>query len=531
MPIVLDGAAVRRWSALLESSLDRYRAALNALNVFPVADRDTGTNVAATIAAAAESVARCADQGAGEVWAALARGAVLGAHGNSGVILAEWLRGSSTACAGMAHCDAGAVVKALLQGSDAARAAVAAPVEGTILTVARAAAQGAQDADTSVGAALDAALRAAQVALTSTRDILPALRAAGVVDAGAAALVITLSALRAAVAGDGAQSGHAVEVLELADVAAQLESDVAARPLPATDGERPPDSDRARAAVAEGFAVGHEVHFLLQASDDQINPLRAQLLTLGNSLVIAGDGVGEVNVHLHTDDVPAVLAVASAAGSVRCVRITELVTLPPSAAPAVTILAEAAPGGGSSVLHGAGVRLVASGPADAWLSALAECTPGAPAVLFAITAQARVGAAQAARAAREGGQRAAVIPINSIVQALAAVAVHDAHRRFDDDIIAMAEAAGATRSGSVSVQQGAVRGLIGSDVVSIGTDVAAAARAVVDRLLGAGGELVTVVGGVDAPLDAVAAELRRPGIEVATYVGDQLDPVLLLGVE
>ncbi len=553
MPAVLDGNAVRRWCALLESSLDRYRGALNTLNVFPVADRDTGTNVAATIGGAAESVAHCADEGAGDVWASMASGAVLGAHGNSGVILAEWLRGSSTACAGMSECDAGAVVKALLQGCDAARAAVAAPVEGTILTVARAAADAAQDAGTSVVTALDAALRAAEVALIGTRELLPVLLDAGVVDAGAAALVITLSALRTAV-GSSAENVTAVEVLQLADFAGD--------PFPAAHAlAGAPD---ARPLVVEGaaaaMAVVYEVQFLLQTSGEHLESVRGELLSLGNSLVIAGDGAGrlagdgagrsagdgagrsggdaagELNVHIHTDDVSAVLAAASMAGAVRRVRITELVALSPAAdaAPAVALLAEAASGGSSDVLRGEGVRLVAPGPAGAWLSALAttaDAAPGAAAVLFPVTAAARAAAAQAASAIRGRGQQVAVIPINSIVQALAAVAVHDAHRRFDDDVIAMAEAVGATRSGSVSAKQGTVSGLIGADVVSTGTDVATVAQAVVDRLLGAGGELVTVVGGFGAPLEAVATRLRRPGIEVATYVGGQLDPLLLLGVE
>lgn len=546
MPAVLDGDAVRRWCALLESSLDRYRGALNALNVFPVADRDTGTNVAATIGGAAESVAHCADEGAGDVWAAMASGAVLGAHGNSGVILAEWLRGSSTACAGMAECDAGAVVKALLQGCDAARAAVAAPVEGTILTVARAAADAAQDAGTSVVTALDAALRAAEVALIGTRELLPVLRNAGVVDAGAAALVITLSALRAAVVGGSATNVTAVEVLGLADFAG--DSYPAAQALAGAPEARPLVVDGAAAAMA----VVYEVQFLLQTSGDRLDSVRGELLSLGNSLVIAGDGAGrsasdgagrsggdaagELSVHIHTDDVSAVLAAASMAGAVRRVRITELVALSPAAdaGPAVALLAEAATGGSSDALRGEGVRLVAPGSAGAWLRALASTAgvaPGAAAVLFPVTASARAAAAQAASAIRGRGQQVAVIPISSVVQALAAVAVHDAHRRFDDDVIAMAEAVGATRSGSVSAERGTVSGLIGADVVSTGTDVATVAQAVVDRLLGAGGELVTVVGGFGAPLEAVAARLRRPGIEVATYVGGQLDPLLLLGVE
>jgi dihydroxyacetone kinase-like predicted kinase len=135
---------------------------------------------------------------------------------------------------------------------------------------------------------------------------------------------------------------------------------------------------------------------------------------------------------------------------------------------------------------------------------------------------------------RAAGHQVAVIPVRSVVQALAAVAVHDVRRRYEDDVIAMAEAAGATRAGSVAAgsDDDPVRGLIGSDVVTSGTDVLAVAETVLDRLLGAGGELVTVVGGVGAPVDAVVAMLRRRhGIEVVPYVGGQGDPLLLFGVE
>lgn len=524
MPVGLDGATVRRWCSLLEAALIRHRTVLDALNVFPVPDRDTGTNVVATIRSAAASVRACPDDGVSDVWAAMATGAALGAHGNSGGILAEWLRGSSTACAGMTMCDAGTLVKALLLGSDAARAAVAAPVDGTILGVARAAAEAAAGADTSVLQALDAAVGAGVAALAASELLVPALRDAGVVDAGGAALLITLSALHAAVAGgDG-----------LLDVAALLR-------------RRSPKVPAAALGPAGITSTGgspsqlaYEVQFLIRATEDEVDALRTRLPSLGDSLVMAGDGAGQWNVHIHTDDPRAVLAVASAAGTARGVRVTEIPSvLRPADGPVepaadhrpTALLAEAAPSGISDVLRGEGVQLVAADSSGAWRRAL-HGVDARVAVLFPVTATARVAATDAAAGARAGGQQVAVIPVHSVVQALAAVAVHDETRRFEDDVTAMAAAAQATRGGSVSATaHGVVRGFVGTEIVATGTDVAAVAQAVLDRLLESGGELVTVVGGIGASLEAVTARLRRRDVEVVAYVGGQRDPLLLMGVE
>lgn len=525
MPVGLDGATTRRWCSLLEAALIRHRTALDALNVFPVPDRDTGTNVLATIRSAAVSVAACPDDGVGDVWAAMATGAALGAHGNSGGILAEWLRGSSSACAGMTTCDAGSLVKALLLGSDAARAAVAAPVEGTILGVARAAAEAAAGADTSVPEALDAAVRAGEAALAASEQLVPALRDAGVVDAGGAALLITLSALRAAVAGDDG----------LVDLAAKLGP---RSPMVPAAALRPADIISTGGAPSK---LAYEVQFLIYATEDELKALRTRLPSVGDSLVVAGDGAGKWNVHIHTDDPHAVLAEASAAGTALGVRVTEIASVtrpsgraakPPSVPRStVALLAEAALSGISDVLRNEGVQLVATDSTDAWRQAL-DSVDAPAAVLFPITATAQAAATDAAAGARAGGQQVAVIAVRSVVQALAAVAVHDVTRRFQDDVAAMSAAAAATRGGSVSATaSGVVQGFVDTDVVATGTDVAAVAQAVVDRLLESGGELVTLVGGIGASLDAVTARLRRRDVEVVAYLGGQRDPLVLMGVE
>ncbi|MDT4948388.1 MAG: fatty acid kinase, partial [Pseudonocardiales bacterium] len=190
----LDADAVRRWSRTAVESLDAHRAEIDELNVFPVPDGDTGTNLSVTIRAAADALAA---DGANDAAAALrvfARGAVLGARGNSGVIISQLLRGISDAAADGSSCDALVLRAGLLLGADQAWAAVADPVEGTILTVARAAAEAAASSTTLL-AVTRCAADAAIDALQHTPEQLPELARAGVVDAGGRGLVLLLDAL------------------------------------------------------------------------------------------------------------------------------------------------------------------------------------------------------------------------------------------------------------------------------------------------------------------------------------------------
>ena len=190
----LDADAVRRWSRAAVESLDAHRAEIDELNVFPVPDRDTGTNLSLTMRAAADALAADGAADAGAALHIFARGAVLGARGNSGVILSQLLRGLADAVADAPTCD-GVLLRAGLQlGAVQARAAVAQPVEGTILTVASAAADAAASSSTLVEVVRCAAA-AADEALQRTPQQLPVLAQAGVVDAGGRGLVLLLDAL------------------------------------------------------------------------------------------------------------------------------------------------------------------------------------------------------------------------------------------------------------------------------------------------------------------------------------------------
>src|SRR3954465_14438729 len=201
----LDDAAVGAWYRTAVEVLSESRSRLDDLNVFPVPDGDTGTNLLLTAQAAVAELDRQAGLTTESAWSILARGAVLGARGNSGTILAQLLRGLADQLAGQPPADGPTFAAAMLKAADTAYSAVADPEEGTFLTVARAGADAAVAAVDADRAGLPDVVRAAadgaRVALEATPGQLEALRAAGVVDAGGAGLCLVLDALVTTVTG------------------------------------------------------------------------------------------------------------------------------------------------------------------------------------------------------------------------------------------------------------------------------------------------------------------------------------------
>src|SRR5215467_15220357 len=193
---VIDGAVVRSWLSLAADALDRARAAIDLLNVFPVADSDTGTNLHRTISSAAEAViAVPAQASAAEVWHAAATAALVGACGNSGIIVSQMVRGLADTCGRASPCDGPVMAAALAKAATLARQAVQRPLEGTVLSVADAAARAAERA-TRLPEVAGAAAAGARRALVRTRHQIDVLADYGVVDAGGAGLCVLLDALR-----------------------------------------------------------------------------------------------------------------------------------------------------------------------------------------------------------------------------------------------------------------------------------------------------------------------------------------------
>ncbi|WP_330478745.1 DAK2 domain-containing protein [Streptomyces platensis] len=551
MPYPLDAAAVRSWCGLALEALGRERERIDAINVYPVADGDTGTNLYLTLESAARAVEAAFDghTSAGtapclaDAIGAMAHGALIGARGNSGTIVAQLLRGmTEVLAAGDGSADA--LRQALRRAAASTYEAVAHPVEGTVLTVATAAADAAEQAAAGAARGVDAAEVAraahegARTALQATPGQLAVLSRAGVVDAGGCGLVALLGALADALSGE----------VSAAPVAVRADA-----PLPEAAGCEV--ADRA-AADGRGAPEGpaFEVIYLLEAGDAAVARLRTRLDGLGDSLVVVG-GDGLWNVHVHVDDAGAAVEAGIEAGRPYRVRITHFGGVTRAKEPAMTARAVVAvvPGPGLAGLCAeAGATPVAVRPGEPPASGeLVQAIRQAHArevMLLPNDADLRHTAAAAAEQARTEGVRVALIPTRSAVQGIAALAVHEPGRSFDEDVVAMTAAAGATRYAELAVaerqswtmagvcQAGDVLGLIDGDVVVIGSDLTRIATAVLDRMLSAGGEMVTLVLGADAP-DGLAERLERHvrarhlAVDTVVYEGGQHAAPLLIGVE
>jgi fatty acid kinase len=545
---VLDADAIRRWSASAARLLRAHQPEIDALNVYPVADRDTGTNMARTMAAAAEALA--AEPGeavpsAGAALAALARGAVLSARGNSGMILSQILHGMASAALDCDVADAAVVGAGLRAGSDRAWAAVGRPVEGTILTVARAAADAATSG-ASLAELVTACTDAAAEAVARTPDQLEVLARAGVVDAGGRGLLVVLAALSETVTGV---------------------------PVPITAAVPAGGQGRSiREAGSDEF--GYEVQYLLDAAATSVTALRERLAELGDSVLVVdagGPADGSAanrtwNVHAHVNDVGAAIEAGMLAGRPHRIAVSQLadggaehapVAQPvqpllesTAESPLESAVVAVAPGEGMGHLFEAEGVAVVDGvrpTAEDVLTAIRATGSGAV-VLLPNSSRISGVAEQAAQRARDSGMRATVVPTRSPVQGLAAVAVHDPSRRFDDDVVAMAEAAAATRFAEITVAEqdaltaagmchaGDVLGLIDGEVVEIGRGLVAVVFGVIDRLIGVGAELMTVLVGADAPPglgDLIMQHVRQrsPLTEVSVYPGGQPRYPVIIGVE
>jgi DAK2 domain fusion protein YloV len=541
MRTLLDAEALSQWAALALDGMQTHRRAIDALNVFPVPDGDTGTNMYLTLESGVEAMLAvedtAPDPGSARL-AALAKGMLLGARGNSGVIASELLRGiAATRAADLARPMDGAwLADALGRAARAAFGAVSDPKEGTVLTVARATADAAAAAAGTTGGDLQevtqAAALAAREALAETPNQLEALRRAGVVDAGGRGYVVFTDALLEVV------TGVHRELPEFARLAPE------------------PDSLADPEHMVHGYGgPSYEVMYLLDAPDERVPGLKDRLAALGDSLVVVG-GDTLWNVHVHVDDAGAAIEAAMAIGSPYRIRVTYLsdVVDAGSQQPHGRALVVVAHGQGvADLLEASGVTVLRAPqlgrPSMAEFLEGIEASGATEVVLLPGDKDSRPVAEAAALAARDSGHRVAVIPSRSIVQSLAAVAVHNPSDPFDDDVIAMTRASSETQYAGLTTaireamtsagtcRVGDELGVIAGDILEIGSDLRDVACRVLARMLARGGsELVTVVLGSEAPEDLVPAMEdwiagHHPEVELVAYEGGQPRWYAIIGVE
>jgi len=547
----VDGRALRRWVEFGVEALEQRRAEINSLNVFPVPDGDTGNNLLITLQAAAARIGGPVDGAltASDVAEGLARGAFAGARGNSGIILAQALRGVADAVAGLTTVGARDLAAALSNAATLVTGALSAPAKGTIVSVLEAAADGAtrvaSETDATVCDVAVASADAAADALQRTTTQLDVLAEAGVVDAGGLGLLVLLDCL--------------VEVTTGTRPDRRMVLAGASRPVvePEIVDERS-DSDQQE----------YEVMYLVGNSDDaRIDALRSSLDALGDSVAIVAGESGCWSVHVHCCDPGAAVEAGLAAGSLSRIDITcfalesarrgcgdgPVVSAPVRAEPAGeqsrAVLAVVGGEGAAELFEAEGARVLRA--EEISVHELLEAIRALPSrdVLVlpngALSAQDVV--AVGARARRDD-RDVMFLPSSSVVQGLASLAVHDPMRATVDDAFAMSEAAACVRWGSLryaneraltwvgTCEPGDSLGLAGHDVVVIEHDLVTAGASLLDRILAAGGELVTMLVGADAPdglVEQLAAHLdrRHPEIDVVVYQGGQRSDLLQLGVE
>ncbi|MGH9306122.1 MAG: DAK2 domain-containing protein [Acidimicrobiales bacterium] len=303
----LDAADLKGAMVGFRDALRSHQAAINRLNVYPVPDGDTGTNMALTLESV---VAQIESDGASDlagVGRSISHGSLMGARGNSGVILSQILRGLVEGCDQGEPLGGAELARALSGASDGARSAVMRPVEGTILTVARESAEGAVAAAGEGCGLLQVIERARLVGgetLARTPEMLPVLASAGVVDAGGSGYLLLLDALLSVVDGRPLPDAPAVGELD----------------LPGPVGMAPIEGRIDHDAIGD---LRYEVMYLLEATDDLVPAFKEVWAGIGDSIVVVG-GDGLWNCHIHTDDIGAAVEAALDAGRPRSIRVTDL---------------------------------------------------------------------------------------------------------------------------------------------------------------------------------------------------------------
>ncbi|HEY1443728.1 MAG TPA: DAK2 domain-containing protein [Acidimicrobiales bacterium] len=543
-------------------ALRLHQADINRLNVYPVPDGDTGTNMALTLeAVVAELDTTPSPAGLPEVCKAIGHGSLMGARGNSGVILSQLLRGMTErmGAAGDDGIGAAVLVDAITHAAELARKAVVRPVEGTILTVASAAAEGAAHATApSLLAVVEGARTEAAEALARTPEQLPVLARAGVVDAGGAGFVLLLDAFLLVLDGRPLPEPSGVAAPDLSALNGHLSADAA---------------EGAAGAHGETHSVGdlrYEVMYMLAAPDESIEAFKDVWAGIGDSIVVVG-GDGLWNCHIHTNDVGAAIEAALDSGRPSRIRVTDLdeqveeerwvresVGAPgagPSTEgagpPATTGVVAVVSGDGiGRIFHSLGVHhLVVGGqtmnPATADLVKAVEAVGSDQVVILPNNKNIRPVAEQVDQLS---DKRVQVVATGSIVEGFAALLAYDPAADVETNVAAMSESAArvvpaevtqAVRASTTDVgevHEGDWIGISRDGVVAIADNVVVCTRLLLSRLLDDSHELVTLIEGEGARV----ADTRRieewlseehPDVALEVHQGGQPLYPYLLGIE
>jgi len=514
----LDAAHLRDVVVGYRDALRAHQEKLNRLNVYPVPDGDTGTNMALTLESVVSELDGADDMGT--MCKAISHGSLMGARGNSGVILSQVLRGMTDTIKTADAVDGAGIAEALRNASEAAYTAVMRPVEGTILTVVResATAAGAAAANgDGLNGVLEAASKAAEDSLARTPELLPVLKDAGVVDAGAAGYVLLLDVLLHVVDGRPLPEPESFTAPALARTSAQ-----------ASGGHVEPEG----ATVSD---LRYEVMYMLEGADDGAIPVFKNVWAgIGDSIVVVG-GDGLWNCHIHTDDIGAAIEAALDVGRPRKIRVTDLLEqveeerwvrdappdepAPPSEPVPTAVVAVATGDGIRRIFHSLGVQQIVAGgqsmnPATAQILEAVEAAPADQVVVLPNNKNIIPVAEQVDALT---SKQVRVLKTKSITEGFAALMEYDPQADADSNAETMAEAAARITSGEVTravrdansaagpVSEGDFIALTADGIVAVAPELGEATTGLLDRLVTEDKEIVTVIEGEGA----TAADTRR----------------------
>ncbi|NNC93080.1 MAG: DAK2 domain-containing protein [Acidimicrobiia bacterium] len=523
--------------------LHEHREALNRLNVYPVPDGDTGTNMALTVASVVDEVS--GSQTMEELSTAIAHGSLMGARGNSGVILSQILRGLADTFRSADTVGAEQIVDAFDQASAAAYDAVMRPVEGTILTVLREAAEAARDADTPEGEDLAGLLRRtydrAELSLQNTPELLPVLKEAGVVDAGGAGFLLLMAAFLEEVTGE-----ETVLPAEIFKAVAGVIAEEAG-------------------AEHDISGLRYEVMYFLEAEQAAVEVFKREWMEIGDSIVVVG-GDGTYNCHIHTDDIGESIEAGIRAGRPFRLQITDLLDqaeteakhhhpsvfepLPAFATADIGVVAVAIGSGIVEMFRQLGVQGVVVGgqtmnpSTEELLAAVADVSAREVVIL-----PNNKNIIPVAKQLDSLSDKAVVcVPTRSVPEGLAAMVSYlPSGQGIGVVADGMESAMGDVASGEITqavresntpaghVREGDWMGIIGGDVAVIETELDEALTGLLAHLAAADREIVTIITGTDADravTEAAAAWLEEEfDLEVEVVAGSQPLYPYLVSVE
>ena len=549
----ISGAELRRMILSAAASIEIHKQDLNELNVFPVPDGDTGTNMSMTIHAAAADLRAAEDPNLYATAKIAASATLRGARGNSGVILSLLFKGIKRAMKGHDTCDGLLWADALQQGVDAAYKAVMKPAEGTILTVSRLAAAKAQEKaqqDNSVEAALEAALEEAKVALADTMNMNPVLKKAGVVDAGGKGWVLALEAMLAALRGQ--------------DVV-----------VPESGADSPKEAANFSDFNTEDITFTYCTEFIIgRENKNDPEKLRAFLNSLGDSLVMVDDDE-IIKCHVHTAHPGLALEKAATYGMLTKLKIENMIeqhkaqvesvkeqqkAAEPKAveidpALAAGFVAVAAGDGVQQLFTDLGVQQIVSGgqtmnPSTEDILHAAEQVPAMDVYVLPNNKNIVMAAEQAARLARTSGvRRIHVVPTTTIPQGISAMMAYDESAEVKANVEAMQEAAKHVQSGSVTfaardsdydghqIHEGELLALENGKVAFTGTDLGSVTAKIAKDLMREDSQFITLLYGADVSeetageVEEAVRALLPEDVELTVAYGGQPVYYFLISVE